>query len=686
MIKKTLLTIGIILFSIVSYSQTMAQQAEKAFAECNYMDAAQLYDLQASTTTDEAERDKLYERANKCREIAELRKKGDNAYKAENYQLALNCYTKVFKANPKDGLAKSRRDECNDIVNYVNVVVMADPESDIYIDGERVGRGSWEGRLWVKTYRFETRADSLELSVKDVTLIKGKDVEITLDEKYFGFLSVTTTPEVGAKVYVDDEYIGITPCSHDRLEVGTYVLRVEKEKYATVVDTVVIEDSMLTEMDVPMSSEVSEITISTDSQSEIYIDSKYVGKGKWIGYLTEGRYLIEARKHNHKTSSRIIYVTKGEDEYVVISNPEPLSGSLYVSSTPSNAKIYINEKYYGTTPKSITNLLVGSYKLRVEKEGYQSSHRDIAIKEKQNLEVYEKLTSGYEVTIKTERNGDEIYIDNRYVGKSPVTKSLSYGTYTVKAVRNGKSVTRNITVKEYGGDRNVVLAFEASVRVTSTSKGDKVYVDGKYMGITPLNLKLSVGKHDVEVKRGKLSDSKSIDVNTSTQSTYNFVPKKEKSVAYLKNGVDFITLNYAYTTSPQHSYGLTFGSVDNVGWFASVMSGIDFRGYTAVGKTEDMVELTGQSASSRLSAVVGLLFSSGNKNCLRLGVGFGMRTKCWEATDGNWYKYYPDSDLGADFVLGWQRNAKHMTLSVDMVTTNFKTVEVKLGLGVNWKK
>ena len=30
MIKKTLLTIGIILFSIVSYSQTMAQQAEKA--------------------------------------------------------------------------------------------------------------------------------------------------------------------------------------------------------------------------------------------------------------------------------------------------------------------------------------------------------------------------------------------------------------------------------------------------------------------------------------------------------------------------------------------------------------------------------------------------------------------------------------------------------------------------------
>ena len=181
MIKKTLLTIGIVLFSLMSYAQTVLQQAEKAFNACNYMDAAQLYDMQASTTGDETERTKLYDLANKCREIATLRTQANNAYKAKNYKTAMATYAKILKLNPKDKLAKNRKTECFDIINSVNVIVTADPQCDIYIDGEYKAKGSWEGRLFVKTYRFEARMEACEPSVKDVTLEKGNDVTITLD-------------------------------------------------------------------------------------------------------------------------------------------------------------------------------------------------------------------------------------------------------------------------------------------------------------------------------------------------------------------------------------------------------------------------------------------------------------------------------------------------------------------------
>jgi TonB family protein len=209
MLKKTLLTIGIVLFSLMSYAQSVLQQAEKAFNACNYLDPAQLYDMQASTTGDEAERTKLYDLANKCREIATLRTQANNAYKAKNYKTAMATYAKILKLNPKDKLAKNRKTECFDIINSVNVIVTADPQCDIYIDGEYKAKGSWEGRLFVKTYRFEARMEACEPSVKDVTLEKGNDVTITLDMPKQETTEVETVETMVKEEVVEEEVLKV---------------------------------------------------------------------------------------------------------------------------------------------------------------------------------------------------------------------------------------------------------------------------------------------------------------------------------------------------------------------------------------------------------------------------------------------------------------------------------------------
>lgn len=45
-------------------------------------------------------------------------------------------------------------------------------------------------------------------------------------------------------------------------------------------------------------------------------------------------------------------------------------GSLYVTSTPSAAKIYVDNVYKGTTPRTVSNLIVGNHNVRVTKVGY----------------------------------------------------------------------------------------------------------------------------------------------------------------------------------------------------------------------------------------------------------------------------------------------------------------------------
>lgn len=116
MIKRTLLTLGLIVLSFTTYAQSIIQQAERAFSAGNYSDATQLYEMAASTITgNESERKKLYDAANKCRKIKVLHTQADNAYKAGNYKLACGYYNEILRYNPKDYRANSRKNE------YTNV-------------------------------------------------------------------------------------------------------------------------------------------------------------------------------------------------------------------------------------------------------------------------------------------------------------------------------------------------------------------------------------------------------------------------------------------------------------------------------------------------------------------------------------------------------------------------------------
>ena len=114
MIKKIFLTIAIVVLSLASYSQSAVKQAESAYAAGNYSDATQLYELAASTTAgNEAERNRLYAAANKCREISSLHTKADKAYAAKNYKVAMDNYNMILKLNPNDKVAKTRKEEYN---------------------------------------------------------------------------------------------------------------------------------------------------------------------------------------------------------------------------------------------------------------------------------------------------------------------------------------------------------------------------------------------------------------------------------------------------------------------------------------------------------------------------------------------------------------------------------------------
>ena len=329
-----------------------------------------------------------------------------------------------------------------------HLIVKADqPDATIYIDEEALSVGEASKLVnegTTHTYKIECKlyhAESGSVTVNEKTVI-----EKSLRPN-FGYINISTSPEQGAKVFVDDDYIGESPITTDKLESGMHTVRVMKDMYKMKEQTFTVNDGQTTNANITMAANFVNVTVNTDSQSDIYVDEEYKGKGRWTGRLSDGSHIFEARKANHKASEKTIDLVLGKNETITLEAPKPISGSIEINSSPMEANIYIDGKSYGTTPNYINEIIIGTHELKIEKQGCTTITKTINVKEGETLMVNEKLQTGKEITIKTDKSGDKVYVGDNYVGLSPITTTVAFGSHNIKAERNGKTVSKTITVE-----------------------------------------------------------------------------------------------------------------------------------------------------------------------------------------------------------------------------------------------
>ena len=572
--------------------------------------------------------------------------------------------------------------------NYLTIIA-DQPNASIYIDDQYVSDGFMSFAIGT-THTWKIECDMYHTESGSVTITEGEPVTIEKQLRpAYGYIKIDSRPENGAVAFIDNKKVGTTPYQSDKMASGKYNVRVVKDMYKAAEQTYAITDGNTTNAVLDMAANFVNLTLETDAASDIYIDGQYKGKGKWSGRIADGAHFVEVKKDKHRTVSKNLNLVLGKDENIKIEAPTAITGFLDISSLPVKADIYLNGKHYGTTPRIISNLIIGEYTLKLEKEGCASVTKNIVIEENQTLTMKEQLPTGKEVTIKTDNTDDKIYVDGNYLGISPITTYLSYGNHEIKATRGTQTAVKTVEVKTTTVRDEFVLAFGKMIKITSDKVGDDIYVDGKKVGTTPMDIDFSLGKHEVEVRRGKLYETGTIDTNKDKLSSYYFVPKKEPLEKYLSRGVNFITLNAAYSVAPQTSFGFTYGQVKRFGWFVSAMSnfGFRFRGsdWNDLYSTDGIVDFSGKSSKARLSVTGGFVARLFGPIYAKLGAGYGARVKCWEVA-GKWYEYTPDTYRGLDLTAGIMVNTRKCAISADIVTTNFKTMELKLGMGLNWKK
>ena len=363
-------------------------------------------------------------------------------------------------------------------INYL-IVRCDQPDASICIDGSFVGMKEGSKALGVgEKHSWQIDCGLYHSESGEVTITEGEPVTVERNLRpAYGFLKVTSSPENGATVFINNNKVGTTPYTSERLQSGSYNVRVMKEMFSLSEKSFLVKDNETTVANMVLNPNFATLSLNTDPASDIFIDGERVAKGQWNGRLSSGTHLVEARKPSHRNSSLKVNLSNGENKTLTIPNPEPIYSMLDINSQPMGAKILIDGEDFGTTPRVIKNILVGEHTLSLVKQGCAKLEKTFTLKEKEMLSLNEKLDSGKIITVTTDKEGDEIYVDGTFAGHSPLDVSIGYGTHTVKAIRNGKSVEKSFDVRENGGESSITFFGNQTITVKGVSF-DMVYVEG----------------------------------------------------------------------------------------------------------------------------------------------------------------------------------------------------------------
>jgi len=189
---------------------------------------------------------------------------------------------------------------------------------------------------------------------------------------------------------------------------------------------------------------------SVPAGATIYVNGDSYGSSPvTINNLFPGTYSVMATLNGYATDVRTVTVSPGRTAGYYPSlqpspNPPGTPGSISARSTPAGATIYVNGVSYGTSPRTINNLLPGTYSVMAYLSGYAADSRTVTVTAGQTtsytpvLQPLPNPANTGAIFAQSTPDGAAIYVNGVYQGVSPLTiTDLVPATYTMKATLNG---------------------------------------------------------------------------------------------------------------------------------------------------------------------------------------------------------------------------------------------------------
>jgi hypothetical protein len=264
---------------------------------------------------------------------------------------------------------------------------------------------------------------------RTVTLVSGERsaIEIPL-ERLQGLILIKSVPE-GADLEISGAHRGKAPLLITDLAPGKYRVKASLAGFLSRDIEVEVENRIPKLVEVSLASDSAALTVnSKPAGATVTVNGLSAGITPCkVDRLPGGDHEVVVSLADYDVYRSTVKLQANQEQTIEVAlkaQPSVLS----VISTPTNAKLYVDDKLKGVTPMTVENLEVGSHVLRAEKDGYDPLIRSVEIKPAQKqVEDLQLVRKSGTLQVMIKPAGATVSVDGKDMGVVSETDAQGVG-------------------------------------------------------------------------------------------------------------------------------------------------------------------------------------------------------------------------------------------------------------------
>lgn len=243
---------------------------------------------------------------------------------------------------------------------------------------------------------------------------------------------------------------------------------------------------------------------STPLGAAVYIDNKFVGHAPLTEELSNGTYDVKLLVEGYQTFARRITIEK-QNTSVIRAKLSKEYGTLHITSTPSNATVFIDGKRQGQLSPLEIKVAQEKYFIKVVKDKFYSFEEEVFVEQGKMMTVEANLVRQVgRIVLETTPPGAKAYIGKDLMGTTPLTHDKPVGKYVITLKKTGfrdKVIEANIAPDETLEITVELTERAGALKVTTNPPGAEVHINDVYQGETPVRVETKPGLYRVLIKK-----------------------------------------------------------------------------------------------------------------------------------------------------------------------------------------
>ena len=343
---------------------------------------------------------------------------------------------------------KEYRIEASLNTTYSIVVLSNVSEAEVYIDGEYKGVTDKGNSLTVK----DVYPGKHSIKVVRGSFTETLPVEVNSDNVFFRLnletgqlkrhvVTFKIAPS-GAQLKIDGEVYAenISKDFPAPLLEGEHLYSVSAGLYHEEKGTIVVNaPDLVKEIKLKPAYGWLQVSGKGDlNEASVYIDGKFIGKAPIkTGKLSSGEHVIRIEQNQYKPLEQKIIISDLQTlDFTPVLDPD--FAIVELRSVSNDGDIYVNDEYKGPSPWT-GRLLFGTYTLEVRKSGHQSKSivQQITPQSSSQIKLPDPSPILGRLDVASQPSGADIYVDNQYIGKTPMQFEFLVGEHELSIQKEG---------------------------------------------------------------------------------------------------------------------------------------------------------------------------------------------------------------------------------------------------------